>query len=221
MTKPWKRCATGISGILTNYDAYQRLKRTTHARSQYVNATLSMADMLSGMTIGTKHQDVRPAEVLKSEKLVVRVTEAVESFLNPFATESTEQLLSLSSGATTTQEGQKDVLRAEQAGKDAKETFIATHLVLGCNFFKPVKRPNLKTLADMNKKNKVTMTKDTVVQFQQEGNIAFQLFMKSQNHGVQLDLRELLTYLLTPVPYSIGTADVSCPRLINQSCSPT
>jgi len=65
----------------------------------------------------------------------------------------------------------------------------------------------LKTLADMNKKSKATTTKNKVVQYQQQGNVAFQLFMKSQNQGIQLDLRELLTYPLTPVPYSIGTAD--------------
>jgi hypothetical protein len=31
--------------------------------------------------------------------------------------------------------------------------------------------------------------------------------MKSQNEGLQLDLKELMAYPLTPVPYSIGTAD--------------
>ena len=163
--------------------------------------------MLSGSTSGTKHHDVRPAEVLKSERLVAKAEEAVESFVNPFSTESQEQLLILSSGAAASHEVQRDVLRAEEAGKDAKETFIATRLIPGCNFFEPIKRLNLKTLGDMNKKGKVTTTKSKVVQFQQQGNIAFKMFMKSQSQGIQLDLRELLTYPLTPVPYSMGTAD--------------
>ena len=129
--------ATGVSGITTNYDAYQRWIRTTHARSQYVNATLSMADMLSGSTSGTKHHDVRPAEVLKSERLVAKAEEAVESFVNPFSTESQEQLLILSSGAAASHEVQRDVLRAEEAGKDAKETFIATRLIPGATSSSP------------------------------------------------------------------------------------
>lgn len=198
---------TGVSGILTNYDAYQRWVRTNHVRSQYVNATLSMADMLSGTTEGTKHHDIRPAEILKSEKLVVRTREAVESFINPFDVENKNHLLILSSGASATPEVEKDVLRAEQAGDDAKEIFITARLEAGRDFFEPVKRLNLKTLADMNKKTKVTTTKNKVVQYQQQGNVAFQLFIKSRNQGVQLDLREFLTYPLTPVPYSIGTAD--------------
>jgi len=200
--------AAGVSGLLTNYDAYQRWVQTTHARSQYVNTTLSMADMLSGTTAGTKHHDLRPCEITKSEKLVNRTREAVESFMNPFEVERKDHLLIISSGATASDEVQKDVLRAEQAGRDAQEAFITARLEAGQDFFEPVKRLNLKTLADMNKQTKVTTTKNkVVVQFQQQGNVAFQLFMKSQEQGIQLDLRELLTYPLTPVPYSIGTAD--------------
>ena len=41
----------------------------------------------------------------------------------------------------------------------------------------------------------------------QQNNIAFQLFMKSQSPGIQLDLRELQTYLVTLVLCNIGTAD--------------
>lgn len=199
--------AFGVSGILTNYDAYQRWVRTTHARSQYVNATLSMADMLSGTAAETKHHELRPAEMLKSEKLVRKTIEAVESFLNPFELGSTDNLFILSSGAAVSAEVQRDVLRAEQAGKVAKDVFIATRLEKGCDFFEPIKRLGLKTFANMNKKSKVTTTTHKVIQYQQQGNVAFQLFMKSQQQGLQLDMRELLTYPLTPVPYSIGTAD--------------
>ena len=103
-----------------------------------------MADMLSGTATETKHHELRPAEILKSEKLVTRTMEAVESFLNPFEVESKDHLLIVSSGAAASDEVQKDVLRAEQAGKDAKDTFIATRLETGRDFFEPVKCLNLK-----------------------------------------------------------------------------
>ena len=35
----------GVSGILTNYEAYRRWARTTHERSGYVDAMLQMASM--------------------------------------------------------------------------------------------------------------------------------------------------------------------------------
>jgi hypothetical protein len=53
-----------ISGLLTNYHAYQRWVRTTHARSLYVDATLDMVNKLDSGD-GTKHRDVRPTEVKK------------------------------------------------------------------------------------------------------------------------------------------------------------
>jgi len=197
----------GVSGILSNHDTYQRWVRTTHARSQYVNATLNMADMLTDNQSGNIHRDARPAEILKSEKCVKKAQEAVESFINPFMVEDHDKLISLSSGAAAIADIASDVLRAEAAGKEAKEAFIRDRLEKNDNFFEPINRLNLKTLGNMNKQLKVTTANNKVVQYKQQGNIAFQLFVKSQSQGLQLDLKELMTYPLTPVPFSIGTAD--------------
>ena len=115
-----------------------------------------MADRLYGTAAGTKHHDCRPSEILKSEKMVQKTCETVESFLNPFEVESKYQLLILASGATAS----KDVGKYEQAGKDANKAFITTRLKTGQHFFEPVKRLNLKILADMNKKSKVYHNKE-------------------------------------------------------------
>ena len=166
-----------------------------------------MADMLTDNQSGTMHRDVRPAEILKSEKCVKKAQEAVESFLNPFMVEDHDKLVSLSSGASATPDIATDVLRAEKAGKEAREAFIKDRLEKNDNFFEPIKRLNLKTLGNMNKQMKVTTASNKVIQYKQQGNIAFQLFVKSQSQGLQFDLKELMTYPLTPVPFSIGTPD--------------
>ena len=178
----------GVSGILSNHDTYQRWVRTTHARSQYVNATLNMADMLTDNQSGNIHRDARPAEILKSEKCVKKAQEAVESFINPFMVEDHDKLISLSSGAAAIADIASDFLRAEAAGKEAKEAFIRDRLEKNDNFFEPINRLNLKTLGNMNKQLKVTTANNKVVQYKQQGNIAFQLFVKSQSQGLQLDL---------------------------------
>ena len=138
---------------------------------------------------------------------MTKAQEAVESFINPFMIDDKDKLVSLSSGATATKPIEMEVLRAEKAGKDAKDIFIKDRLEKNINFFDPVKRLNLKTLGDMEKKSTVTTTKNKVFLYKQQGNIAFQLFVKSQSLGLQLDIKELMTFPLTPVPYSIGTAD--------------
>ena len=40
-------CGTGLTGLVSNYNSYQRWVRTTHERAQFVDVTLSMADMLT------------------------------------------------------------------------------------------------------------------------------------------------------------------------------
>ena len=198
---------SGTSGLLTNYSAYQRWVRSTHARSLYVNAALSMANILSDGRTDAKHRDTRPVEIQRSEDNVKKAQQAVTSFINPFDLEIKNELLILSSGAAASAYIAHDVLRAEKAGKEAKDDFILRRLKNDKDFFQPVKRLNLKTLADMNKTLKVTTSQQKLLQYKQQGNIAFQLFIKSQSQGLQLDLKELMTYPLTPVPYSTATAD--------------
>ena len=54
----------GVSDVLTNYQAYLRWVRTTHARSLYLEATLSLANMADSSQ-STTHRSVRPTEIKK------------------------------------------------------------------------------------------------------------------------------------------------------------
>jgi len=198
---------TGLTGILNNYDAYQRWVKTTHERSLYVEATLNMADMLDEDNMGKKHRDMRPAEIQKSEKAVQKAKDAFESFNNPFSVEDKSRIYSISSGAPAPPGIESDVLMAEAKGKQAKEVFIKDRLEKKDKFFEPVKRLRLKTLAETHKTVKLKTSKNKVVEYKQQGNVAFQLLVRSQSEGLQLDLQQLMSFPLTPVPYSIGTAD--------------
>lgn len=199
-------CGAGVSGILTNYEAYQRWVRTTHARSLYVDATLSLVNMLDSADT-TTHRSVRPSEIRKGEELVQKARDAICNFLNPFDVDNKDKLVIISSGCVVSEDVSRDVLNAETIGQEAHDEFIQTRLQAGVDFFKPVKRLHLKTMSDMNRVAKVTTSKNRVMQFKQQGNVAFHLLVKSQNQGLQLDLKELMTYPLSPVPYSLATAD--------------
>ena len=194
----------GLSGILTNYDAYQRWAKTAHERAKYVSATLNMADMLAEGE-GSKHKDVRPAEIQNSEKCVQRVIAAIDSFSDPFDNEEKDALYSLSSGAQASSSIEKDVLQAEAVGNEAKLKFIAERLEKKEKFFDPIKKFNLKTMGHMNKTVCVKTTQNKVIVYRQQSNVAFQLLFLSQN--TRLDLKEILKYPLTPIPFSLGTAD--------------
>ena len=86
----------GITGILTNFNAYQRWAKTAHEHAQYVAATFHMVDMLSEYSEHTKRKDFQPAKVQKS---VAKVCEAIKGFTDPYAVEDKEKLYCISSSA--------------------------------------------------------------------------------------------------------------------------
>ena len=62
-------------------------------------------------------------------------------------------------------------------------------------------------MANSSKKMKLKTSTNKEVKLKQQGNIAFQLLVKSQHLGMNLDLNEVMKYQLTPIPYSLGTID--------------
>ena len=154
-----------------------------------------------------EHRDMRPTEINRSQRNTAKTIVAVQSFLNPFTVDTKNKLLILSSGQAATDEIEKDVLSADSVGVAARDAFIADRLKKNKDFFKPIKRQNLKTLSRMNKKRPTKSSEGKVLQFKHQGNVAFQLFLRCQKLGIQVKLEELVKFPMTPVPYSIATAD--------------
>ena len=67
------------------------------------------------------------------------------------------------------------------------------------------KRVNLKTMSELNEVVKLKTSKNKVVEYKQQSNIAFQLLVKSQQQEAKLNMQHLLSYTLTTIPYSIAT----------------
>ena len=98
------------------------------------------------------------------------------------------------------------MLGAEETGEKAKEEFIKERLLKKVDFFEPIKRKNLKTVADKNEIAKVLTTRNKISEYKHQGNIAFRLLVQSQCQEEKISMTKLMTYPLTPIPYSIGTA---------------
>ena len=198
--------SAGLSGILMKYNAYQRWVRTAHERTKYVECTRRMAEMIPDQNKDQIHKDVRPSRMKKNEQDVDKTLHAVQNFIDPFAMDDTEHLYNITSGAPAPPNIETVVLRAEAAGAKAKEDFIKERLENNKPFFDPVKRIHLKTFSDMNKSAKLKASRNKVIEYKQQGNTALQLLVKSQNQQSPLDLKELMTYPLTLVPYCTGTS---------------
>ena len=116
--------SAGLSGLLSNYDAYQRWVRAAHERVHFVKGALAMVDMLADDSDAKKHRDLRSIEIERSEANVVKVAEAIVGFINSFEMEQKDKLYCISSGVSATSEIERDVILAEAFGADAKVDFI-------------------------------------------------------------------------------------------------
>ena len=197
---------SGIIGIANNPEAYQRWASTLHKRTLFVGSMLQLADM-EAPEHKVKHKDLRTTEIRRSEVLVQSVTDALDGLLNPLKIDDTNHLYCVSSGKFVDQNIEKDLLDAEKIGKDAQNEFINSRLAKKKDFFLPIKKSKLKTFKDIAKTCKLKTSTSKEIEYKQQSNVAFQLLIQAQNHDQKLDLIELMSYPLTPVPYSLGTAD--------------
>lgn len=196
----------GLTGLENNLGNYQRWVRTTHERTRYVEATFSMADMMAESRMTMRHKDLRPTEIRKSEGIVQKTMDAFLGFMDPFDIPDKDKLYCLSSGGPVDGLIELDVLSAEEEGKQAKEKFIKERLEKKCDFFEPIKRMKLKTMMDYKKSMRVKTSKNKITELKQQSGVILALLVKIQSK-INIDFEDLMSYPLTPVPYSIGTAD--------------
>ena len=158
-------CGAGLTGILTNFDAYQRWAKTTHERTQFLDVTYSKADMVPDSQGREHHKDLRQVEVKKSERCVLKAMDSITSFLNPFDVPDGVKLYCISSGIPATSEIENDLLSADAFGKHAKEIFITDGLETKSKFFEPVKKIKLKTFESANKTVKLQKANNKIVTY--------------------------------------------------------
>ena len=91
-----------------------------------------------------------------------------------------------------------------------KEKFVSEKLQKddddeeGPDFFDRLKKLKLKSMEKVNKKVKLTTAQGNVIKYQEQGDVAFQILVKSQLLSQPIDIDELMTYSITPVPHCLG-----------------
>ena len=75
------------------------------------------------------------------------------------------------------------MLRAENVGKAERETFVSERLIQESDvkkaFFDPIKKVKLLTMERCNKAAKLTSSQGQLVKYREQGDVAFQLLVKS------------------------------------------
>ena len=134
---------------------------------QYFEKMLEMCGLIDDPDCpkAGRHREMERAEIKKSEQTVQHTISAIRNFTNPFSLVDKDRLYSLASGAPVSPEVELDVLRAEAAGKEARDAFIKDHFINGSSetlFFEPTKRQNLETMEASSKIVKLTASQGKV-----------------------------------------------------------
>ena len=177
---------------------------TRHVRASYHQCVLEMVNMDSSKS--NSHKDLRASQITQSEEDTCRVMQAIDNFINPFQVESKDVLYCLSSGAPAPSDVEKDLLEADQRGKEAYREFIGERLIeRNKSFHDPIKKVKLKAFASVAKSVKVTEQSKKTKQITAERNVFGQLILLAIEN--QISMERMLSFPLGPVPWALATAD--------------
>lgn len=192
----------GIIGFSLKKGAVQRWMLTAHARASFVDRCREMAsshpqDERKG------HKESGSVRKRRDEEDVQKVMEVISHWRNPF--EKADDLVSLSSGSVASNPLKEDLLKAEEKGKTALVSFVQDRLTSSTvGFFETLPRLKLGKFGEVKKT--VNQGGKSFV-LRADRNLFARLLVIGQSR--QIDLRDLLTHELGPVPWSLATYDGS------------
>ena len=165
-----------------------------------------MADLpVDGTSI---HKDCSPSRIARCEKSVQEVQETIASWVDPFAegTES-DDLLNISSGVVAPPNVKKDLMHARTVGEEEFQKFVENRLkTSNVGFFEPLSKLKLETFSTVLRK-KIVKVKGKDIVVRADRHLMARMLVVAQSR--KMDLQEVLTHELGPVPWSIACVDGS------------
>ena len=131
------------------------------------------------------------------------VRDFLQDIKSPF--ESSTEFFNISSGVVADKAVTADILEPKKTEKDACEKFVEVRLVKG-EFFDPITKNNLKSFGTMAKQVKIK-PKNQEISIKADRSLFAKLIVMAQNRI--FNMRDVLSYSLGPLPWSIALADGS------------
>ena len=154
---------------------------------------------------------MRPITVTKSEKQVQSLSDGLDRMMDPFdlkdfsENDDTEaiSLMNIATGVVLPDDMSLSLLTAKDTGEALMKDFLENKLDSMTKFWDSLKRADTKTFASLNKKVKVSSKKAGERVLRSDRELFSRLLVASRKRD--LDLKNVLSYELSPVPLSIST----------------
>ena len=195
----------GIVGFSLRPSAQQRWVLTHHERAAITHVCRHQT-ALDGST--SRHHESGPTARQRQEDAVAGVVSLLRSWRDPFQADGSGDLINIASGVAATNAVRDDLLSAVEKGESALKDFINQRLAQGStlNFYDKLHQMQLNTFSSMLKCSAVKVDKVNMVLKADRGLFARMVVMAQTR---LLNLRQVLTFELGPLPWSLATPDGS------------
>ena len=193
---------SGISSITNSISARQRWAESHYLRMSVINDVLEEAGMKKKEDITYK---LRPDVIRKDNECVSKLRGMIKENLNPFNMDDKEHLYNIATGKSVSKQTEDFLLHVLEIGNKERIKFINECIARPERFEQRIKRQNLHTFATEGGKKKLTSKdgklEETCLIRDLFGSILYVSLEK------KVDMAEVLTYPLTPVPLSLSHVD--------------
>ena len=205
---------SGVIGFTKKSGALDRWFINAHERAAITKQTLAMLDLGREES---KHKELGKARMLRDQNDVKKVEETLLQIgMNPFKLENLKCIQNIMTGTVASDEISSDILQAKVAGTAAMEQFVKDRLVeQKVPFFDPIKKVKLKTFSTLKKVTKSKSSTGESISISTDRELFSRIVVVAKSRDI--DLKEMLTYELSPVPLALAKPDGSLNKTAKQT----
>jgi len=153
------------------------------------------------------HVDLQPTRIRKDNHDVAAIIDTLENgWVNPINGDAVD-IICVSTGRLASPEVATDLLNAHRVGEKAYQIFKEERLESAqptTKFHDRLTKLKLKTFSDMCKKKVITKGREKDIILHADRNLFGQMILGAQSR--RLDIKDVLSHPLGPIPWSLATA---------------
>ena len=205
----------GIIGITKSPAALERWFLTCHERTSTTTALKDMYALQDSDRVGT-HKEAAPKRVRRDENDVEKLVACFTSgmMIDPFS-KGNDSLVNFATGVVMPTEDADSLVQSTEKGREQMNLFVTKRLNSNeVSFWVPVPNLKIKTFTTLTKKIQVKAADEKVITVGADRDLFGRLLIVANVR--QINLKEVLSFELSPVPVSLAHPDGSL-RKTNKS----
>ena len=167
-----------------------------------------LKDMLHISRSSSQRKDLQPIRITRDESDVKSITSILQNtWRNPFNPDL-QDLVCLLTGKAATPDMEHDLLQAKDIGETAYKAFREKRLQSNppkVKFHDTIIKANLTTFTHLNKRTSVKAGQNQEVILRADRKLFAQMIIITESRNLQM--REVLSHPLGPIPWSLATPD--------------